>query len=120
MAGTDEMALLRIYASERARGRDHPLYEEVVLRARQAGLAGATVLRGPLGYGRSRAVQDDALVDTGADLPTIVEIADQETRLRAFVADYPELENAGLITLERIEVAHRAPLDQPVALDSAS
>lgn len=120
MAGTDEMALLRIYAGERARGQEHPLYQEVVLRAREAGLAGATVLRGPLGYGRSRAVQDDALVDTGADLPTIVEIADQEARLRAFVADYPELENAGLITLERIEVARRPAVGQTAALDSAS
>jgi PII-like signaling protein len=120
MAGNDEMALLRIYAGERTPGRDHPLYQEVVHRAREAGLAGATVLRGPLGYGRARAVQDDALVDTGADLPTIVEIVDEEPRLRAFVADYPELANAGLITLERVEVARRPGAGQPPVLDSAS
>jgi PII-like signaling protein len=106
MASTDEMALLRVYTGERARERDHPLYQEIVLRAVEAGLAGATVLRGPLGFGQSRTLQDADLVDSDADLPTIVEIADRESRLRAFLASYPELTNAGLITLERITIAY--------------
>ncbi len=102
MAGA--AALLRIYTEERARDGSGPLYEAIVRKARVQGLAGATVLRGPLGFGRSRRLHNASIIDLAANLPLVIEIVDAEDRLRAFVAGLGEMRDVGLVTLERVEV----------------
>ena len=69
---TGPAALLRIYTHETARQDHHPLYETVVLKAREAGLAGVTVLRGPMGYGRAKRLHNANIIDLSADLPLVI------------------------------------------------
>ena len=99
-------ALLRIYTDERARAGGRALYEAVVLAARDAGLAGATVLRGPLGFGASHRIHTAKILDLSGELPLVIEIVDDEARLREFARDLDRLGGFGLITLERVEVLH--------------
>jgi uncharacterized protein len=108
---TGTAALLRIYTHEAARHDHHPLYETVVLKAREAGLAGATVLRGPMGYGRGRHLQNASIIDLSADLPVVIEIVDTEAALRAFLSTLTAMKDIGLVTLEKVEVVH-APADE--------
>ena len=107
---TGPAALLRIYTHETARQDHHPLYETVVLKAREAGLAGATVLRGPMGYGRSKHLHNANIIDLSADLPLVIEIVDTESALRGFLPTLKAMKDVGLITLEKVEVVH-APTD---------
>ncbi len=99
-------ALLRIYTEEARRDGTRALYESVVLKARQAGLAGATVLRGPMGFGESTHIHTANILDLSANLPVVIEIVDAEDRLRAFAAGLGELKDIGLVTLEKVEVLH--------------
>jgi PII-like signaling protein len=62
------------------------------------------VLRGPLGFGRSRRLHNASIIDLAANLPLVIEIVDAEDRLRAFVAGLGEMRDVGLVTLERVEV----------------
>jgi PII-like signaling protein len=103
---TGPAALLRIYTHEGAREGHHPLFEAAIAAAREAGLAGATVLRGPLGYGRSGRVHNAGLVDLPADMPLVIEIVDTEAKLRAFVPTLGAMKAMGLVTLEKVEVVH--------------
>ncbi|HEU4959416.1 MAG TPA: DUF190 domain-containing protein [Sphingomonas sp.] len=100
--------LMRLYTSERARGRHRALYEEIVTGARDAGLAGATVLRGPMGFGASSAIHNANIIDLSANLPLVIEIVDAEDKLRAFLSGLGELKDVGLITLEKVDVLHQA------------
>jgi hypothetical protein len=104
-----QAALLRIYTEEARRDGARPLYESVVLKARDAGLAGATVLRGPMGYGHSHRLHNANILDLSANLPLVIEIVDAEDKLRAFAASLEGLKDIGLVTLERVEVLHGAP-----------
>jgi len=99
-------ALLRIYTEEARRDGGRPLYESVVLKARAAGLAGATVLRGPMGFGQSHAIHTAKIIDLSAKLPLVIEIVDAEAKLRAFAASLAGLKDIGLVTLEKVEVLH--------------
>ena len=108
---TGPAALLRIYSHETAREDHHPLYETVVLKAREAGLAGATVLRGPMGYGRGKHLHNANIIDLSADLPLVIEIVDTEAALRGFLPTLKAMKDVGLITLEKVEVVH-APADE--------
>jgi hypothetical protein len=99
-------ALLRIYTEEARRDGARALYESVVLKARQAGLAGATVLRGPMGYGESARIHTANILDLSANLPLVIEIVDAEAKLRAFAASLAGLKDIGLVTLEKVEVLH--------------
>jgi PII-like signaling protein len=101
-----QAALLRIYTEEARRDGSRPLYESVVLRAREAGLAGATVLRGPMGFGESAQLHAASLFDLSANLPLVIEIVDLEEKLRGFAATIAGLKDIGLVTLEQIEVLH--------------
>ncbi|PLR09233.1 hypothetical protein CFHF_19035 [Caulobacter flavus] len=101
--------LLRIYTDERAFVGDRPVFELLVDRARAAGLAGATVLRGRLGYGRSALVHKHHLFDLEDDLPLVIEIIDAEAALRDFAGSISNVDRIGLITLEKVEVL-RAPV----------
>jgi hypothetical protein len=105
--------LLRIYTEQGKRGGDRPLYEHIVLKARQAGLAGATVLRGPMGYGQTAVLHTAKILDLSAKLPLVIEIVDAEAKLRAFLADLDSMPDLGLVTLERVEVVHYGAAKAP-------
>ena len=99
-------ALLRIYTRERARDGGRPLYEAIVLKAREQKLAGATVLRGPMGFGQSGRLHNANILDLSADLPLVIEIVDAEDKLRAFCRALDSLKDIGLVTLEKVEILH--------------
>src|SRR5215469_15396974 len=101
-----QAALLRIYTEEARRDAGRPLYESVVLKARAAGLAGATVLRGPMGFGESARIHTANILDLSANLPLVIEIVDDEGKLRAFAATLDGMKDIGLVTLERVEALH--------------
>ncbi len=105
MATTVEATLLRIFMGESDRHDGHPLFESVVLAAREAHLAGATVLRGPLGFGRSSRLHSAKILRLSDDLPLVIEIVDAPERIEAFL---PRLEalvaGRGLVTLETVRV----------------
>jgi PII-like signaling protein len=96
--------LLRVYTEEARRSDGRPLYEEIVLRARAAGLAGATVLRGPMGYGSGGKLHTAKIIDLSANLPLVIEIVDAEDKIRAFATQLNGIADLGLMTLERVEV----------------
>ncbi|HEY7901273.1 MAG TPA: DUF190 domain-containing protein [Caulobacteraceae bacterium] len=100
-------SLLRIFAEEGKRLDRRPLHEAIVMRALQAGLAGATVLRGPMGYGRHARVHSARLADLTPKLPLVIEIVDAEERLRPFAEAMAALAEVGLVTLEKVEVIAR-------------
>ena len=83
-----------------------PLYEDIVMRAREAGLAGATVLRGPMGYGLHAKIHTAKILDLSMKLPLVLEIVDAEDKIRAFVEDLDSVNELGLVTLEKVEVLH--------------
>lgn len=97
-------ALLRIYMGEGDRAEGRPLFESVVLRAREQGLAGATVLRGPMGFGHASHIHTAKILRLSDDLPVLVEIVDTEDRLRGFAQDIGGMLASCLVTLERVEV----------------
>ena len=98
--------LLRIFIgeSDREPGGTRPLYEAIVRRAREAHLAGATVLRGPMGFGRHSRVRTAKLLELSTDLPIVIEIVDAEDRIDAFLPTVDELVTEGLVTLEAVRV----------------
>ncbi len=97
--------LARIFLGEADRAPGGlPLYEAVVLKAREAGLAGATVLRGPMGFGRNSHLHTAKILRLSADLPIVVEIVDAEEKLRAFLEAIEPMMGSGLVTLERVQV----------------
>jgi PII-like signaling protein len=106
MTVPEKAALLRIYTEERAKDGHRPLYESIVLKARHDGLAGATVLRGPMGYGESQHIHNANILDLSANLPLVIEIVDAEDKLRAFVQTLDQIKDIGLITLEKVDVLH--------------
>ncbi|MFC7342635.1 DUF190 domain-containing protein [Saccharopolyspora griseoalba] len=85
-----------------------PLYHEIVRRAREAGLAGASVFRGVEGFGASSAIHTARLLSLSEDLPVAVVIVDDEARVRAFLPELDELVGEGLVLLDEVEVVRRA------------
>jgi PII-like signaling protein len=105
MSHVEEAALLRVYMGESDREDGHPLHEAVVLAARGAGLAGATVLRGALGFGRSSRLHSAKILRLSDDLPLVVEIVDRPDRIEGFLDRLTALVGErGLITLETVRV----------------
>lgn len=96
--------LLRIFLGESDKAGHRPLYEEIVLKAREAQLAGATVLRGPMGFGHSSRLHTAKILRLSEDLPIIVEIVDVEDKIKAFLDVIEPIMGAGLVTLERVRV----------------
>lgn len=98
--------LLRVFIgeSDREKGSDRPLYEALVLRAREAQLAGATVLRGPMGFGRHSRMHAAKLLELSTDLPIVIEIVDSEEKVNGFLPVVDELVTEGLVTLEAVRV----------------
>lgn len=99
-------ALLRLYTDERARDGRRALYEEIVRKARDHGVSGATVLRGLMGFGQSQTIHNASILDLAANLPLVIEMVDTEERLRAFMEKLDDLTEVGLVTLEQVEVLH--------------
>jgi len=96
--------LLRIFLGENARFRHRPLYEAIVLKAREAHLAGATVLRGPMGFGHSSRLHTSKILRLSEDLPLVIEIVDTEDKIKAFLPTLDAMMPSGLVTLEKVQV----------------
>ncbi|HEY5704072.1 MAG TPA: DUF190 domain-containing protein [Terrimicrobiaceae bacterium] len=101
--------LLRIFIGESDRYRHRPLYEAIVLKARELHMAGATVLRGPMGYGASSRIHTAKIIQLSADLPFVVEIVDTEEKINGFLPFLDEMMNGGLVTLEKAKVIFYGP-----------
>ena len=103
-----EAKLLRIFLGESDHVRHKSLHEAIVQEARAAGLAGATVLRGTLGFGRSARIRSAKLLDLSLDLPLVVEIVDEAAKIDRFVprvnALFEQADSGGLITFENVQV----------------
>ena len=96
--------LLRIYTEEGRQSGHRPVYEEIVLEARKLGLAGATVLRGPMGYGQSAVIHTAKVLELSGKLPLVIEIVDTDEKIRALLAALDDMDGIGLVTLEKVEV----------------
>ena len=101
-----ESVLLRIFIGESDRSGGHPLYEAIVLKARETGLAGATVLRSPMGFGATSRLHTAKILRLSGDLPIIVEIVDEEVKINAFLPLLDGMMGGGLVTLEKVRVIH--------------
>ena len=101
--------LLRIFFGERDRLDGKPLYEAIVKEARQAHMAGATVLRGPMGYGHSTRVHRSSFLDISEDLPIVIEIVDTLEKIDGFLPVLDGMMKSGLVTLEKVQVLTYGP-----------
>jgi len=99
-----DAVLLRIFLGETDHRDGKPLYEAIVLKARELQLAGATVLRGPMGYGHSSHLHTAKILRLSADLPLVIEIVDSEDKINAFLRVLDPMMGSGLVTLERVKV----------------
>jgi PII-like signaling protein len=99
-----DAVLLRIFFGEDEKCGRLPLYEAIVLKAREMRLAGATVLRGPIGFGRSSHIHTAKILRLAQDLPFVVEIVDSEDKIMPFVAVLDGMIRSGLVTLEKVQV----------------
>ncbi|MEI9963941.1 MAG: DUF190 domain-containing protein [Caulobacteraceae bacterium] len=106
MQAPQTAVLLRIYTEEGKHNGHRPLYEEIVMKARALGLAGATVLRGPMGYGQSHVIRTAKILDLSARLPLVIEIVDADDKIRMLLAELGEMRDIGLVTTEKVEVVH--------------
>lgn len=104
-----DAVLLRIFIGEDDRADGRPLYEAIVLRAREMHLAGATVLRGPMGFGHSSRLHTAKILRLSEDLPVVIEIVDAEEKVQAFLSALEGLMTSGLVTLERVQVLQYGP-----------
>ena len=102
----EEGYLLRIFVGESDRYGHHPLYESIVLKAREQGLAGATVLRGLMGFGKHSVLHTAKILRLSEDLPMIIEIVDSREKVEGFLPLLNEMISDGLVTLERVKVIH--------------
>ncbi len=99
-----EGCLLRIFIGESDKHGGRPLYEWIVTRARERGLAGATVLRGIMGFGANSHIHTAKILRLSEDLPIVVEIVDTREKLESFLDDIEGSVHAGLATLEKADV----------------
>ncbi len=98
--------LLRIFVGESDKHGHHPLYEAIVLKAREQGLAGATVLRGLMGFGKHSILHTAKILRLSEDLPMVIEIVDSLDKIEKFLPVLDEMISDGLVTLEEIRVIH--------------
>jgi uncharacterized protein len=102
----EEGYLLRVFIGESDRHGHQPLYESIVLQAREAGLAGATVLRGVMGFGKHSILHTAKILRLSEDLPMIIEIVDSLEKIEKFLPVLDELIKDGLVTIEKVRVIH--------------
>lgn len=98
--------LLRIFVGEGDKVGHRPLYEEIVLKAREQGLAGATVLRGVMGFGKHSILHTAKILRLSEDMPMIIEIVDSLEKIEEFLPVLDKLITDGLVTLEQVRVIH--------------
>lgn len=99
-----ESVLLRVFIGESDRFEGRPLYEAIVETARKKGMAGATVLRGVLGFGANSRIHTSKILRLSEDLPLVIEIVDTEEKIEAFLPGLDEMIGEGLVTLEKARV----------------
>lgn len=99
-----QAVLLRIFIGEDDKFGGAPLHEAIVLKARELHLAGATVLRGPMGFGASSRLHTTKILRLSEDLPLVIEIVDSEDKINSFLPTLDEMMTSGLITLEKVQV----------------
>jgi hypothetical protein len=99
-----DAVLLRIFIGESDRHHHQPLYEAIVLKAREMQMAGATVLRGPMGFGKSSHLHTAKILRLSMDLPIVIEIVDSEEKVNTFLPVLDEIMGGGLVTLESAKV----------------
>jgi uncharacterized protein len=99
-----EAVLLRIFIGEHHQFHHLPLYEAIVLKAREMHLAGATVLRGPMGFGKSSRLHVAKRFKVSTDLPVVIELVDSREKIEGFLPIVDTMIDSGLVTLERAEV----------------
>src|SRR3982750_4823105 len=100
----EDALLLRIFIGESDRHEHRPLYEAIVLKARELQLAGATVLRGPMGFGKSSHLHTAKILRLSMDLPIVIEIVDTQEKVNSFLPVLDDMVGGGLVTLEQVKV----------------
>jgi PII-like signaling protein len=99
-----EGQLLRIFVGESDRWEGRPLHEAIVLEARKAGLAGATVLRGMSGFGANSRIHTTKILRLSEDLPIVIEIVDRAEKIREILPALDRMVTEGMMTLERVQI----------------
>ena len=96
--------LLRIFIGESDHWHGIPLYEAIVMKARELQLAGATVVRGPMGFGANSRLHTTKILRLSEDLPMIIEIVDAKEKIDKLMPHIDEMVQEGLVTLEKVQV----------------
>jgi len=99
-----DAVLLRIFIGESDRWEHKPLYEAIVLKAREQHLAGATVLRGSMGFGKSSRLHTAKILRLSMDLPLVIEVVDSEEKIQKFLPELDAMIAGGLVTMEKVQV----------------
>jgi PII-like signaling protein len=104
MKSPSEAFLLRIFIGESDKLEGKPLHEAIVEKARNRGMAGATVIRGFLGFGANSLIHTSKVLRLSEDLPIVVEIVDVEDRIKPFLAELDAMIGEGLVTMEKVRI----------------
>jgi uncharacterized protein len=99
-----DATLLRVFIGESDRFEGHPLYEAIVLKARELHMAGATVLRGPMSFGKSSRLHSAKILRLSEDLPIVVEIVDSPQQIDQFLPILEPMISSALVTVEKVQV----------------
>jgi PII-like signaling protein len=102
----EDAVLLRIFVGESDKWQNRPLYEAIVIKARELHLAGATVLRASMGFGATSRMHTAKILRLSMDLPIVIEIVDSEEKVNGFLPALDEMMGGGLVTLEKVKVIH--------------
>ena len=105
----EDSYLLRIFVGESDKHGHIPMYESIVLKAKENGLAGATVLRGVMGFGRQSVMHTAKILRLSEDLPMVVEIVDSPEKIEAFLPILKTIAGVALVTLEQVRIIHNRP-----------
>ncbi len=108
-----DAVLLRIFFGEDDKHERLPLYEAILLKAREMQLAGATVLRGPMGFGHSSHIHTTKILRLSQDLPIVIEIVDSQQKIDAFLPVLDGMMSSGLVTLEKVQVLQYGETRRP-------
>src|SRR5271156_5062776 len=100
----EDAVLLRVFIGESDRWEHQPLYQAIVLKARELHLAGATVLRGPMGFGKSSRLHTAKILRLSMDLPIVIEIVDSDEKIQSFLPTLDGMLGGGLVTMEKVQV----------------
>jgi hypothetical protein len=116
----EKAQLLRIFIGENDRFGHRPLYEAIVLKAREQELAGATVLRGPMGFGHSSRLHTAKILRLSEDLPVVIEIIDSEQKITTFLPLLDEMVKGGLVSIEEVRILRYGPDQKAIGVPSSA